>query len=160
LHWSTPVLGDVGEPSALTLQEELDKEALELEACWCAASVPAPIECREKREAGPMLTAEALSTASNSFSPNTSLAGDGFVAGSRGQVRLEGLYHMQAGRRSQTAATTMIIGGSTNTVIMDDPALPQGAAPRCARQARATSQQWRRCTLQSASSVAFAAASP
>lgn len=62
---------------------------------------------------------------------NASLAGDGFVAGSRGKVRLEGLYHMQAGRRSQTAATTMIIVGSTNTVIMDDPALPQGAAPRC-----------------------------
>jgi hypothetical protein len=65
---------------------------------------------------------------------NSSIAGEAFVAGSLGKVRLSGLYHLKSPGIESTEAANIILAPDRTTVIMDDPALPAGAPPRCILQ--------------------------
>ena len=65
---------------------------------------------------------------------NSSIAGQGYVAGSLGRVRMSGLYHVKTSGVENAEAANIILASDKTTIIMDDPALPSGAPPRCILQ--------------------------
>ena len=65
---------------------------------------------------------------------NSSIAGEAYVAGTLGKVRMSGLYHVKTAGFESAEAANIILAPDRTTIIMDDPALPSGAPPRCVLQ--------------------------